>query len=292
MQRKFRWLAIFVLGSLLVSGCQFLGTGGNEMDSHPLGAGFRYSSYGPPYNPGPDYWVSVGQQMAGKFEGAVPQGIWILSTIHGEGTFANFPTGIESPYILDSPVDGNEAILTLFDEQGVQVWLQVEPGMAPVEDLIHALLKQYGHHPSVIGVGVDVEWYQSSGTPEGKPVSDEEARAWVTAARSHGEQYRVFLKHWEIGWMPPTERDGLVFIDDSQEFDTLDDMIAEFEEWGEAFAPAPVGFQFGYRADKPWWGEFDDPPATIGNAILEAVPNTEALYWVDFTVLEVFPPTK
>lgn len=75
--------------------------------------------------------------------------------------------------------------------------------MAPVEDLIHAMLNQYSHHPCVIGVGVDVEWYQSYETPEGKPITDEESRAWVAAARSHGEQYRVFLKHWEIDWMPP-----------------------------------------------------------------------------------------
>jgi hypothetical protein len=289
MQRNLQWLAVLVFGSLVAVSCQFSGTGGDKMDSYPPGAGFRYSSYGPPYDPGPEYWVDVGRQMAEKFEGAVPQGIWIVSIINGESTFANFPTGIDSPYILDTPADGNEAALTLFDEQGVQVWLQVEPGMAPVEDLIHAMLNQYGHHPSVIGVGVDVEWYRSGDVPEGKPVSDEEARAWVAAARSHGKQYRVFLKHWEIGWMPPGERDGLVFIDDSQEFDSLDSMVAEFKEWGDAFAPAPVGFQFGYRADKPWWSNFDDPPGEIGQAILKAVPNTEGLYWVDFTVLEVFP---
>jgi hypothetical protein len=54
--------------------------------------------------------------------------------------------------------DGNEEALTLFDEMGAQVWLQVEPGNAPVEDLIHIVLERYGHHPSVVGVGVDVEW--------------------------------------------------------------------------------------------------------------------------------------
>jgi len=37
----------------------------------------------------------------------------------------------------------------------VQVWLQVEPGDVPVEDLIHLMLDRYGHHPGVIGVGVD-----------------------------------------------------------------------------------------------------------------------------------------
>lgn len=288
MNNSFRLICILILGSLFLSSCSIIG--GDAMDSYPLGAGFRYSAYGPPYNPGPEYWANVGIQMAEKFEGAVPQGIWIVGQISGKGAFVNFPTGIDDPNVYDMAVDGNQATFDLFDELGVQVWLQVEPGMAPVEDLIHAMLNQYSHHPCVIGVGVDVEWYQSYETPEGKPITDEEARAWVAAARSHGEQYRVFLKHWEIDWMPPTERDGLVFIDDSQGLESLDAMVDEFKLWGEAFAPAPVGFQYGYRSDKVWWKEFNDPPAEIGNSLIESIPNTEGLYWVDFTVFDIFPP--
>ena len=290
MKIRFRWLNLLILSSWLLAGCQILEFGDKAMITHPLGAGFRFSSYGPPYNPGAEYWAGVGIQMAEKFDGAVPQGIWILGVINGEGTYVNFPTGIDNPYVMDSAVDMNEATFDLFDESGVQVWLQVEPGMAPVEPLIHAMLNQYGHHPCVIGVGVDVEWYQSYQSPEGKPVTDEEARAWVAAARSHGEQYRLFLKHWEAGWMPPTERSGLVFIDDSQGLESLDEMVTEFQTWGEAFTPAPVGFQFGYQADKVWWRELADPPTEIGERILETVPNTEGLYWVDFTVFDLFPP--
>jgi hypothetical protein len=284
MKKSWFLMVWLVFVGFLLTGCQ--------ADDPPLGAGFRYSSYGPPYNPGLAYWATVGQGMAEKFPEAVPQGIWSVSTINGTMTFANFPTDIDSKFVLDSPVDANEEILALFDAQGVQVWLQVEPGMAPVDELIHAMLNQYGHHPSVIGVGIDVEWYQSDGAPVGKPITDEKAAAWVAAAQSHGDQYRVFLKHWEIDWMPPTHRDGLVFIDDSQGFESLEQMIAEFKVWGEAFTPAPVGFQFGYRSDKAWWSEFADPPTEIGNAILEAVPNTESLYWVDFTVFDIFPPEK
>jgi hypothetical protein len=56
--KTFRFL--FIL--LLVASC----TSMNYPES-TLGAGFRYSSYGPPYNPGPEYWDSVGEQMAAKF---------------------------------------------------------------------------------------------------------------------------------------------------------------------------------------------------------------------------------
>ncbi len=256
-----------------------------------LGAGFRYSSYGPWYDPGPAYWASVGSDMSANFEGAVPQAIWIVGVKSGaSATVLNFPGETEEKNIYFTSEDKNEELLTLFDEMGGQIWLQVEPGDASVEELIRIMLDRYGNHPSIIGVGVDVEWLGSSGDPTGRPVTDEEAQAWVTAVREYDPNYKVFLKHWLPEYMPPTVRDGLVFVDDSQGVASLDEMVAEFAVWGETFAPAPVGFQYGYDSDKPWWGELENPPGDIGDAILEAVPNTTGLFWVDFTVLELFPP--
>jgi hypothetical protein len=259
-------------------------------EERPLGAGFRYSTYGPAYDPGPDYWARVGREMAHRFPGSRPQAIWIVSNFSGVGTLLTFPGRYEGGLINFSTEDLNESALATFDEVGLDVWLQVEPGDAPVDELIDLILDRYGHHPCVLGVGVDVEWFHSDGTPEGQPVSDEEAAAWVTAVRAHDSRYRVFLKHWELEKMPPTHRDGLVFVDDSQQFTSLDQMVDEFAIWGSAYGSHPVAFQYGYPADEPWWGDLDDPPGDIGHAILERVPNTEALYWVDFTAIQQFPP--
>ena len=258
----------------------------------PVGAGFRFSTYGPPRDPGPSYWGDVAQKMAGKFSHATPQAIWIVGNYAGAGPLFTFPGTHKNFNIHFSPKDKNEEALALFDKLGVQVWLQVEPGDAPVEDLIHVMLDRYGKHPCVIGVGVDVEWFHSDGTPEGRAVTDAEAAAWVAAARAHNPQYRLFLKHWEREKMPPTYREGILFIDDSQMFESLDQMVNEFAEWGKAFAPAPVGFQYGYAPDKKWWGKLADPPGEIGQRILAQVPNTEGLFWVDFTVFEVFPAPR
>ncbi len=290
MGKQFVWLVALTFGILFI----VVSCGASETkDSQPgLGAGFRYSTYGPLYDPGPEYWADVGQQMALRFPGATPQAIWIVGIVSGKGTLLNFPANPTDRLIQGLMDDGNKEALTLFDELGVQVWLQVEPGNAPVEELIHIMLERYGHHPCVIGVGVDVEWYQSYIEPEGQAVTDAEAEAWLAAARSHGEQYRLFLKHWLIEKMPPTARDGILFVDDSQHFSSLDVMADEFADWGEAFAPAPVAFQYGYDSDRKWWKELEDPPGEIGERILAAVPNTEGLYWVDFTVLRVFPPEK
>jgi hypothetical protein len=100
----------------------------------------------------------------------------------------------------------------------------------------------------------------------------------------------MFLKHFRENVMPPTFRNGIMFVDDSQIFKSADEMIEEFAKWGKIFAPAPVGFQYGYRSDKPWWSRMKDPVKEIGDRILAATPNTEALIWVDFCVQDVFPP--
>ncbi len=261
-----------------------------DLQAGDLSAGFRYSAYGPDYDPGPEYWAQVGQDMASRFAGAAPGAIWIVGQLAGEGTLLNFPAEPESPVIRTSSRDSNERALLLFDRLEARIWLQVEPGNAPVEELIHLVLERYGHHPSVVGVGIDVEWYKSVDQAQGQAVTDDEARAWLAAARSHDPRLRLFLKHWESGKMPPTVRDGILFVDDSQILPSLEAMVEEFAEWGRTFTPAPVAFQFGYESDRPWWRHLDDPPRQIGERILAAAPNTESLYWVDFSVLEVFPP--
>ena len=66
--------------------------------------------------------------------------------------------------------------------------------------------------------------------------------------------------------------------------------VSEFGAWGQAFNPAPVGFQYGYQSDKGWWSDLADPPSDIGNALLQAIPNTRDLVWVDFTAYDIWPP--
>ncbi len=286
VQRSF--VALFVLSMILATGCATVSR--KPLGPPEVGAGFRYSVYGPDYNPGPQYWLRVGQEMVERFPGSVPETVWIVSRLEGDGTKLNFPVEGAHPLIVGSETDDNEAVLDLFDEYGFRVWLQAEPGHAPVEELIDIILERYKHHPSVVGFGVDVEWFESTERPMGRAVTDAEARAWLEAVRKHDPDYRLFLKHWLIEKMPPNEREGLLFIDDSQILPSLEAMVDEFAVWGKAFAPAPVGFQYGYPSDRPWWSKLDDPPKDVGQAIMDRVPNAKGLYWVDFTVLDLFPP--
>jgi len=281
---KSKTITLLLIIPILLTGCLGL----SEEAESQLGAGFRFSTYGATIKD-PEYWVSVGQRMSDKFPGSVPETIWIVGNIFGEGTYLNFPCESVDPNIRCGFVDMNSQALDRFDELGFRVWLQVEAGNASIDELIEIVLNQYKHHPSVIGFGVDVEWYQSSIGPLGVPITDVEATRWVEAVRSYNSDYNLFLKHWEIAWMPPTVREGIFFINDTQDFDSIDSLLENFSAWGEHFAPAPVGFQFGYHTDRKWWRDLEDPPLEIGEKLLQNIPNTQALYWVDFTITDVFP---
>lgn len=268
----------------------------------PLYAGFRASrilgSYPNRQFPAAGYWVQVGNEMAGRFPGATPAGVWIVSLYQSGGTTQlNFPSsGGSIPNVQFTGTDQNEAYLSRFDTSGVKVWLQVEPGAASMDTLISLVLNRYKKHPSVIGFGVDVEWYFANTNSGGKKLTDSIAQHWEAKVRSIDSTYTLFVKHYAQSWMPPTYRGKILFVDDSQDFNFAGDpfaaMVSEYKSWGTKFSPNPVAFQFGYPADTTWWKKLSDPSKTIGAALLAAIPNTSALFWVDFTVTQIFPITS
>lgn len=257
-----------------------------------LAAGFRASPYGVTPAPAASYWGEVAEGMAGRFVGATPAGVSIVGVAGDDGVcYLSFPSpGGNWDDIAFTGDDENEEALDWFDRNGVKVWLQVEPADADVDDLVELVMDQYAHHESVVGFGIDVEWFKFHDYPDGKAVTDEKAAQWRDEVQAWNPGYSLFLKHWLADRMPPTERDGLLFVDDGQGVGSLGALVASFDDWGRAFAPAPVAFQFGYASDRGWWKDLDDPPAEIGQALLDEIPNTTGLLWVDFTVEEVFPP--
>jgi hypothetical protein len=211
------------------------------------------------------YWVDVAKQTASAIPGTSPGGILIVTG------------GIEA---------GTDHCLTVFDDNGIKVWLQVEPYGASIDQLIDVVLGQYGHHPCVLGFGIDLEWRRPYSN-----VTDEEAKRWLNKTKQYNPDFKLFLKHWLTEVMPPTARENIVFIDDSQRFgpDGLDSMVNEFKRWGKHFSETDVGFQIGYESDEGWWSQLENPPRDIGSALIENIPNCRFIFWVNFTILDVFP---
>jgi hypothetical protein len=257
-------------------------------------AGLRASDYGISPWPDPAWWVNSINSMAGRFPTSTGEMVAVVVEIDGmkgPGCWAHFPqpaTGIYPGVRFDTADEFGPAF-TAFDTAGIKVWLQVESSGCDMSMLIDLVFKQYGNHSSVIGFGVDDEWYLNKQYRYGKPITDDEANAWVTQVQAKNANYKVFLKHWLTAQMPPSARTGLVFIDDSQGFRSMSAMMTEFEAWGSYFNPAPVGFQYGYASDRAWWSKLVNPPLAIGNGILSRVPNTRDLIWVDFTAQEIWP---
>ena len=260
----------------------------------PARAGLRSSIYG--FNSFPDttWWYNASNDMASRFSGADPSVIWILGYTTDDGCYLNFPNPYpDSSYnkIFFGSKDGNEKYLDYFDRKGIKVWLQVEPGFADIITLIDLALSQYQHHPCIIGFGIDVEWYKTSTSNdfEGEAVTDAEAEAWSKEIKSYNENYLLFTKHWLVEKMPPSFRTDMVFVDDSQIFPDMNNMVSEFTVWAKAFEPARVAFQFGYDSDKKWWSKLSNPPKTIGDELLKRCSNISDLYWVDFTAYDIWP---
>jgi hypothetical protein len=260
-------------------------------------AGTRSSAYGIRPFPSPEGWTKALNTMAEYFPGSTPVGVWIVGRLHGasKGMNAEFPRpsgGVDyGPLFTFAEADKHEPLLNQFDATGIKVFLQIEPGFADVEKGIDLVLNQYKHHPSVIGFGIDVEWFQNARTDNPNAVvTDALARAWETKVKAHNAKYRLFVKHFRKEDLPPTYRGDLVFVDDSQQFETLDRFLLEFKEFADFFYPNTVMYQVGYRADKVWWKEIAAPiPKTLGALLAVRTRQDCGIVWVDFTLRDVLP---
>ena len=260
-------------------------------------AGFRFSQSGVEKNfgkiPDGDSWVEFMKKMKRHFnKDAKPTLIVLVSSIR-EDSINKFlfpaPEGYsESKYITYNSKDLFEKILTKFDEEGFNVWLQVDPGKADLIELAEITFKQYGHHTCVKGFGVDLEWWKVNEEKEGhgSKISDDDAKKLVKKVRSINPNYTVFTKHWDAKYMPETYRDGMIFVDDSQDLHTLSNAKSEFKEWAEKFKDNPVFFQIGYKDDEHLWIK---NPIDFAQEIINEVTKKNkhvGIIWVDFTLKE------
>ena len=265
-------------------------------------AGIRVSSYGIRGSYGEDNFPSptdmsgIIGKMEGLYEGSTGACILIVGTV-SERTWdcrLAFPLSHDIDRVQGSDEDFYEPYITAFDKAGYEVWLQVEPGEADLVELATEVMNRYKSHPSVKGFGIDVEWHKTEGTDGyGVKLDSETAEAVLAAVRAIDPSYTVFVKHWDSRWLPdPIE--GLIYVDDSQQFRSLDEMQEEFSDWAFAFEPCPVMFQIGYRADKRVWGKMDNPALELGKALQSECTygNVLGIIWVDFTLKEAMDKIK
>jgi hypothetical protein len=257
-------------------------------------AGARSSSYGISPFPDPCGWTKAMTTASGYFPGSTPAGIWIVGNLSGSGVSLQFPRPNDGrdygSRIKFASSDKHERYLDYFDARGIKVWLQVESGFADMPTLIDLVLKRYKHHPSVVGFGVDVEWFNPRGADLNDPVTDELAQRWEARVKSNGAQYTLFLKHFDQSSMPPTYRGQIVFVDDSQFFPNTGAFVAEMKAWADRYYPNTVLYQIGYDGDKSWWSKEAKPiPKTLATKLAAVTRQDFGVAWVDFTLRSVLP---
>jgi len=256
--------------------------------------GARSSRYGIRPFPEPGEWSSMVTTIAEESGAASPALIWIVGEIVSDKGKSlcrlNFPGDKDlEENVIFSTVDENEAYLDLFDRKGIKVFLQVEPGDADIDDLIRLVLYRYGHHRSVAGFGVDLEWFKIKGTDGwGTKAGDGDAENWESQVKSYRRDYRLFLKHWDARWMPPRYRGDLIFVNDSQKFPGLEAMKGEFQIWADTFYPNMIFIQTGYEADRQLWESLDRPVGDLSERLTADMRQEYGFFWVDFTLRRVF----
>ena len=266
-------------------------------DSKVEWVGFRFSEGGVKKEknygkiPDGDSWIGFVNKIKRHFNDDAKRTVVVIVSTNSHDTTNVFgfpaPDGYsETTYMKFGSKDLYEDILTKFDEEGINVWLQVEPGNNDLVKLAKIVFKQYKHHSCVKGFGIDLEWWYRGDDGKGSKISDDDAKAVVDYVRSVNSKYTVFVKHWDTKFMPSKYRDGLIFVDDSQGFDSLTKAKKEFKEWAETFKNNPVFFQIGYEADRELW---EKRPIDFAKAIAEEVTQYNqhvGIFWVDFTMRE------
>ncbi|OUM57635.1 carbohydrate-binding module family 18 protein [Piromyces sp. E2] len=258
-------------------------------------AGYRFSPSGPKKtldrDPTTDEWMKYIKKFKSHFESDTKGAVLLIVGHEHDKKYCEFlfpkssSIGSYSSNIKFEKKDKYEEFLNACDKNDIHVWLQVEPGSNDLVELVKIALSQYGHHPSVKGFGVDLEWWYRVDNSKGKKISDSEAEKVVKAVRKFNSDYTVFVKHWKPEFMPPTYRDHLIFVDDSQGFDgSFSKMKKEFGEWAEKFRGNPVMYQVGYKNDKSIW---ENDPIGVAEAVAETAKNyndSVGIFWVDFTM--------
>ncbi len=238
----------------------------------------------------PSYWACAGQTMASKWNGSQPTGIWIISKAStnstDRNTYLDFPSQGETwPNIRFYSTDKSEDYLTAFDKAGIKIYLEAESSDANVSTLIKLIMDRYSQHPSVVGFGIDVEWYKYVDNPNGKPVTNAEVESWIDQIRTYNPNYKLFIKHWDATYLPTIHYANVFYINDAMNHECLtgcsDPIMDKYKAFADYFPDAKVGIQIGYSQDRTWWGSYSDPAKSIGDALIANIPNLEGIYWVD-----------
>jgi hypothetical protein len=264
----------------------------------PLYVGLRRSNYGlRKQNGGDAWWLSRAKTFANNFPGAQPLILQIVSNYQDDGSTeiefkrpeSYLGTTTNMTFRRGNKLN-HERALTACDARGVKVILQFEPGSADVAACFELAHAAFGHHPCVIGLAIDAEWFRTKESKDqtGLPIPDADAQRWMEQVLRFNPSWLLVLKHFEAKHLPSKYRHpNLWLLTDSQEFASQTEWMTDMRDWGAAFKGSPLGAQYGYPKDQKWWAKTALPPVDLGRTLLRELPVYRMLLWVDFSANRV-----
>jgi hypothetical protein len=161
------------------------------------------------------------------------------------------------PYIMYGP-DKLTSILKKADEQGVKVFLGVEPMKAKVKNLIDILANRADGFHCVMGFMVDMEWVLEVPKDQRETL----IQGWYQQVRSKGD-YKLYLVGWIASRLDEYRAPYIVYMYDGQGFDgstsnnKLNNMFNNYlTRWSTHFAPNDIGVYWGYNSDQDWQPDY------------------------------------
>lgn len=258
-------------------------------------AGFRSSIYGASQTagenrpeipfPAPQDWAKGCQTIVANFSAETePTVAWIVGTVDTDDLEQGKlklemkrpgPEYKDIHFVDDSDIDWSggytehEKWLSYFDKHGIKVLLQVEPGHSEIAPVIQLVMETWGQHESVIGFGVDIEWYRNNDGAKGGEarVSASTLVKWLDVLHQVKPEAKLMVKHWDpnnladasLKEIPIEKRPYLIFCCDSQGIGSFERFVKEMAAFAQAYEDgehsSDVWYQIGYATD--WW---ETPP--------------------------------
>src|SRR5882672_7361883 len=151
----------------------------------------------------------------------------VNNRFQGSTPWATMAVGVV-PDAAPVAAEAQEQFLRRMDELGVDIFIEIYPRKTnDVLTEIDTWLGKFKQHSCVKGFGVDLEYCQR--------VDDAAAQAWDQKVKAHHPRYRMFLKHWQQGYLPPSYRSDIIFINTGSEA-PVEALNTGFSQWAAHFA--------------------------------------------------------
>lgn len=259
---------LLIISSLLIFSC--------TTEQYYVGStGARYG-----INPFPDkeLWVKYIDKISTSV-GKGPEGsiLWSVGSFTISGIKMNFP-GIDSADIKYDEIDYNKEYLAYFDNKKLSVVLLIEPNKSNVNLAIFAALEKYKENKSVIGICIDLEWY------EDETISSETISSWLQIIKSINKSYTLMIKHWNINRIEPFINNNVTYIQSMEGINNIEELKQRHLLWARTFYPCPIGIEVGFPNDN-FWFNYQNPIQYIYSEIDKESLYKSSIYWSESTLV-------